>query len=66
MRIKTLLIVAHAPSAKTRALRDAATAGARDPAISGVEVVVRNPLNADVPTVRLADAILLGLSLIHI
>ena len=60
MRIKTLLIVAHAPSANTRALRDAATAGARDPAISGVEVVVRNPFDADVPAVRAADAILLG------
>ncbi len=60
MRIKTLLIVAHAPSANTRALRDAATAGARDPAISGVEVVVRNPFDADVPAVRSADAILLG------
>ena len=60
MRIKTLLIVAHAPSANTRALRDAATAGARDPAISGVEVVVRNPFDADVPAVLSADAILLG------
>ena len=60
MRIKTLLIVAHAPSANTRALRDAATAGARDSAISGVEVVVRNPFDADVPAVRAADAILLG------
>ena len=60
MRIKTLLIVAHAPSANTRALRDAATAGARDPAISGVEVVVRNPFDADVLAVRSADAILLG------
>ena len=58
--MKTLLIVAHAPSANTYALRDAATAGARDPAISGVEVVVRNPFDADVPAVRSADAILLG------
>ena len=60
MRIKTLLIVAHAPSANTRALRDAATAGARDPAIDGVEVVVRSPFDADLPAVRAADAILLG------
>ena len=60
MRKKTLLIVAHAPSANTRALRDAATAGARDPAIGGVKVVVRNPFDADVPAVRAAEAILLG------
>ena len=58
--MKTLLIVAHAPSANTGALRDAAAAGARDPAISGVAVVVRSPFEADAPAVQAADAILLG------
>ncbi|MBB3232865.1 flavodoxin family protein [Halomonas stenophila] len=58
--MKRLLIVAHAPSANTRRLRDAARRGAGHPDIEGVEVVVKAPLEAGPEDVLACDAILLG------
>ncbi|MDR9439116.1 MAG: flavodoxin family protein [Halomonas sp.] len=55
-----LLIVAHAPSANTLRLREAAERGARHPDIEGVEVTVRAPLEAGPEDVLACDAILLG------
>jgi hypothetical protein len=57
---RRLLIVAHAPSPNTLALREAAERGARHPDIEGVEVVVKAPLDAGPEDVRSCDAILLG------
>jgi hypothetical protein len=57
---RRLLIVAHAPSPNTLALREAAERGARHPEIEGVEVVVKAPLDAGPEDVRSCDAILLG------
>ncbi|MFW3616219.1 flavodoxin family protein [Billgrantia antri] len=58
--MKQLLIVAHAPSLNTRALRDAAARGARHADIEAVEVVVKAPLEAGPEDIRASDAILLG------
>lgn len=58
--MKTLLIVAHAPSPNTLAIREAATRGAQHPAIDNVEVVVKPPLEAQPEDVLGCDAILLG------
>jgi len=55
-----LLIVAHAPSANTLALREAAERGARHADIEGVDVVVKAPLEAGPEDVLACDAILLG------
>jgi multimeric flavodoxin WrbA len=55
-----LLIVHHTPSPPTHALLTAALDGARDPAIEGVEVVVRPALAATVVDVLEADGYLLG------
>jgi multimeric flavodoxin WrbA len=55
-----LLIVHHTPSPPTHALLTAAVDGARDPAIEGVEVVVRPALAATVVDVLEADGYLLG------
>ncbi|WP_416137472.1 flavodoxin family protein [Halomonas sp. HK25] len=57
---KRLLIVVHAPSPNTLALREAAERGARHPDIEGVEVVVKAPLDAGPEDVRGCDGILLG------
>ncbi|SDK62495.1 flavodoxin family protein [Billgrantia gudaonensis] len=57
---KQLLIVAHAPSANTRRLRDAAERGACHPDIEAVEVTVKAPLDAGPEDVLACDAILLG------
>ncbi|WP_445000841.1 flavodoxin family protein [Halomonas mongoliensis] len=57
---KRLLIVAHAPSPNTLALRDAAERGARHPEVAGVEVTIKAPLDAGPEDVRDCDAILLG------
>lgn len=57
---KRLLIVAHAPSPNTLALREAAERGARHPEVAGVEVIVKAPLDAGPEDVRDCDAILLG------
>ncbi len=60
MNPKQLLIVAHAPSDNTRAMRDAVLAGARAPGIEGVFVTVKAPLEAGPEDVLRADAIVLG------
>jgi len=57
---KRLLIVAHAPSANTRRLRDAVAEGARSPDIDGVSVTVLTPFEAGPAEVLAADAVILG------
>ena len=48
------------PSDNTRALREAALAGASSPQIDGVEITTRNPFEATSDDVLACDAILLG------
>jgi len=55
-----LLIVHHTPSPACQDMLDAARAGATDPAIEGVEVVVRPALSATASDVLAADGYLLG------
>ena len=55
-----LLIVHHSPSPTVRSLADAVVAGANDDAIEGVEVVVREALEASAADVLEADGYLLG------
>lgn len=55
-----LLIVHHTPSPGTHALLDAVRAGATDPQLAGVEVVVRPALVATATDVLDADGYLLG------
>ena len=57
---KTLLIVAHAPSKNTSALRDAALRGASHEDIESVQVICKAPLDAGPDDVLSANAILLG------
>ena len=57
---KTLLVVHHTPSPGTRELLEAVLAGAKDPEIEGVEVVVRPALAATVPDMLEADGYLFG------
>lgn len=56
----TLLIVHHTPSPACQDLLDSVRAGATDPAIEGVDVVVRPALSASVTDVLEADGYLLG------
>src|SRR6476469_10112418 len=55
-----LLIVHHSPTPTVRALSDAVVAGAHDDAIEGVEVVVKEALEATAQDVLAADGYLLG------
>jgi NAD(P)H-dependent FMN reductase len=55
-----LLIVHHTPSPATHALLESVRAGATDPRIEGVEVVVRAALSATSVDVLGADGLLLG------
>ncbi|HZU49745.1 MAG TPA: flavodoxin [Mycobacterium sp.] len=57
---KTLLVVHHTPSPGTRELLEAVLAGANDPEIEGVDVVVRPALAATVPDMLDADGYLFG------
>ena len=57
---KTLLIVAHAPSANTRLLRDAAFQGASHSDLEKMHCVVKAPLEASPEDVMACHAILLG------
>ena len=55
-----LLVVHHTPSPTLQAMLEAVLAGARDPELSSVEVVVRPALAAVVPDVLAADGFVLG------
>lgn len=57
---KALLVVHHTPSPGTRELLEAVLAGANDPDIEGVAVVVRPALAATVPDMLQADGYLFG------
>jgi NAD(P)H-dependent FMN reductase len=57
---KTLLVVHHTPSPGTRELLEAVLAGAKDPDIGGVDVVVRPALAATIPDMLEADGYLFG------
>lgn len=57
---KKLLLVCHAPSANTEALRDAALRGGRHPLLEATSVRWLPPLQAGVEDVLGCDAILLG------
>ena len=55
-----LLVVHHSPTPSVTALTDAVVAGARDDAVTGVEVVVRHALEAVADDVLGADGYVLG------
>jgi len=57
---KTLLVIHHTPSPATRELLEAVLAGANDPEIDGVDVVVRPALAGTVPDMLDADGYLFG------
>ena len=57
---KQLLIVAHAPSDNTQALRDAVARGAGADGIEGIAVTVKPPLEAGPQDVLAAQGISLG------
>ncbi|WP_099022707.1 flavodoxin family protein [Mycolicibacterium palauense] len=57
---KTLLVVHHTPSPATREVLEAVLEGARDPEITGVDVVVRPALAATLPDMLDADGYLFG------
>ncbi|SFM14471.1 flavodoxin family protein [Marinobacter zhejiangensis] len=57
---RQLLIVAHAPSPNTLALRNAVVEGARHPDIESITVKVLAPLDAGPDDVLACDAIILG------
>lgn len=56
----TLLVVHHSPTRSMQALTDAVLAGAGDDAIEGVDVVVRQALEATADDVLAADGYVLG------
>lgn len=58
--MKKLLVVHHTPSPATRDLLEAVLAGARDPEITGVDVVARPALGATITDVLEADGYLFG------
>ncbi|MCV7260174.1 flavodoxin family protein [Mycobacterium shimoidei] len=57
---KTLLVVHHTPSPATRELLEAVLAGANDPDIDNVDVIVRPALAGTVPDMLEADGYLFG------
>lgn len=59
-RPRRLLVVHHSPTSAVRTLTEAVVAGTRDEAITGVEVVVREALDATADDVLAADGYLLG------
>ena len=58
--MRTLLVVHHTPSPPTREVLEAVLAGARDPQITGVDIVVRPALAATVTDALDADGYLFG------
>ena len=60
VKSKHLLIVYHSQSGTTRTMADAVIKGAKNPDIDGVEVQVRDALEASADDVLWADGLLLG------
>ncbi len=60
VKSKHLLIVYHSQSGTTSAMADAVIKGAKNPDINGVEVQVRDALEASADDVLWADGLLLG------
>ena len=58
--MRHLLIVSHNPSINAQTLSDAVEAGAKHEDISGVEIRVRPPLEADAEDVQWAHGLILG------
>jgi NAD(P)H-dependent FMN reductase len=58
--VARLLVVHHSPTDSFRSLTDAVVAGTHDEAVEGVEVVVREALEANAADVLAADGYLLG------
>jgi multimeric flavodoxin WrbA len=58
--VTRLLVVHHTPSPATAELLDAVLAGARDPEITGVDVVARAALAATASDLLAADGVVLG------
>jgi multimeric flavodoxin WrbA len=58
--VARLLVVHHSPTRSVAALTEAVLAGAHDDAIEGVDVVVRQALEASADDVLAADGYLLG------
>jgi NAD(P)H-dependent FMN reductase len=58
--VSRLLVVHHSPTPGVRELTEAVVAGTRDDAIEGVDVVVRQALEATADDVLAADGFLLG------
>ena len=59
-RMKKLLIVSHMPSPHTQAMTTAVVEGASHTDISGIEVMLKQPLDTGPQEVLDADAIILG------
>ncbi len=57
---KTLLIIGHVPSPNTRAMRDQVEAGARNPEITGINVIARGPFDTMPEDVIAAHGLILG------
>ena len=60
VKSKHLLIVYHSQSGTTRTMADAVIKGAKNPDINGVEIQVRDALEASADDVLWADGLLLG------
>ena len=60
VKSKHLLIVYHSQSGTTRTMADAVIKGAKNPDINGVEIQVRDALEASAADVLWADGLLLG------
>lgn len=58
--MRSLLVVHHSPTPGVRRLTDAVLAGAQDPQLDGVQVIVRDALLATAADVLAADGYLLG------
>ena len=58
--MSTLLVVHHTPSPATREVLESVLAGAKDPDIAGVDVVVRPALAATIADMLSADGYLFG------
>ena len=58
--VKHLLIVAHTPSPNTRRLAESVFNGSQNPAIIGVDIVMKTPFETTIEDVLWANAIVLG------